>query len=377
MQISGKYNTATVFAKELDPATQEQIESMMNNPAFEGMKVAIQADCHAGAGSVIGFTAKLVDKVIPNLVGVDIGCGVLALQFPVKYGLSLERLDHIIHQAIPSGFKSHNSPGDNTPFITADEQQELLATRRLLIAKIKDDRYLSSVGTLGGGKHFIEVDQTPSGMWLVIHSGSRNFGLQVANYHQRAAAEKHPGFKNQEWLDMDDGGRDYLADMYGAQSYAAINRRVMGRIIAHHLGIEFERQVESVHNFIDPNDDIIRKGAISARMGQDVVIPMNMAFGTVFGTGRGSSDHNNSAPHGAGRVMSRGEARREIPMHAYHYAMKGVYSTTVCEATLDEAPMAYKDPGAILEALVPTVLVQSIGKPIYNFKDASKAVPHA
>jgi len=312
--LQGKHNKADVFAKQIDDTTYAQILSMLNNEAFAGMKIAIQADCHAGAGSVIGFTARMKDIVIPSLVGVDIGCGVLASE--IGRGIDfmqedLTRLDMFIHDNIPSGFKGHKD-NSNLDLLTKDERSALQRIEGSLIADIDLNPFWSSVGTLGGGNHFIELDKDPetNRMWLVIHSGSRNFGLAVARWHQAKAAEKHPGTKDQEYLFITNGGRDYMRDMFGAQEYAKINRAVMSRIIQRFFDVPYVSDVESVHNYIDALDFTIRKGAISAHQGQEVVIPMNMAFGTVFGVGKGSEAHNYSAPHGAGRTMSRGAAKK-------------------------------------------------------------------
>jgi len=376
-EMQGAYGTAKVFATETDETTYAQILSMLNNPAFEDMDIAIQADCHAGAGSVIGFTGKLQCKVVPNLVGVDIGCGVLACRIPwnsIPKNCNLQGLDEHIHANIPSGFRGH-SDENNLEFIKVAETEMLTEAKANLIARIPTDSYWAKVGTLGGGNHFIELSKnSDTDLWLIIHSGSRNFGLQVAKWHQDRAREKNPGFKDQEFMYMDDGGVDYLADMFRAQNYARINRIVMARIILRYFGVSIEscEVIESVHNYIDQNDQIVRKGAISAYEGQKVVIPMNMAFGTVIGVGKGSSVHNWSAPHGAGRVMGRNVAKRTLKMDDFKVAMKDVFSTTVSEATLDEAPMAYKDPEKILSVLGETVQVESILKPIYNFKDATK-----
>lgn len=378
-EMQGAHGKARVFATETDETTYAQIMSMLNNPAFAGMDIAIQADCHAGAGSVIGFTGKIVDKVIPNLVGVDIGCGMLACRIPwhsVEKTKNLQGLDAHIHMNIPSGFRGHSNE-DNLEFLKVVETEELTEAKSNLIAKIPTDSYWAKVGTLGGGNHFIELSKnSDKDLWLIIHSGSRNFGLQVAKWHQDRARKKNPGFKDQEFLFMDDGGADYLADMFKAQRYAHINRMVMLRIILRYFGVPIDscEVIESVHNYIDPKDQIVRKGAISAYEGQKVVIPMNMAFGTVIGAGKGSAVHNWSAPHGAGRVMGRNVAKRTLKMDDFKAAMKDVFSTTVTEATLDEAPMAYKDPEKILSVLGETVEVEGILKPIYNFKDATRAM---
>lgn len=373
-KLAGIYNEASVFATTPDETAMAQIQSMLDNPAFEGMKIAVQADCHAGVGSVIGFTGTLKDKVIPNLVGVDIGCGVLACKLARPYcnpqRLNLKAFDDYIHQFIPSGFRGHPDES-NMEQMTIPETERMREALSKLHAKIPLDSFWSKIGTLGGGNHFIELDKDELGdLWLVIHSGSRNFGLQVAKWHQNRAKEKNPGFKDQEFLCMDDGGREYLEDMFVAQEYAKLNRVVMTRIIAMYFGgAPWEASIESVHNYISERDHVVRKGAISAYAGQGVVIPMNMAFGTIIGAGKGSEAHNQSAPHGAGRAMGRKEAKRKLNMADFQKSMFGIYTTTANEETLDEAPMAYKDPEEIMSVLGDTVEVL---KPVYNFKDATK-----
>lgn len=370
-EIQGEYNKASVFAQTIDQTTHAQILSMLNNPAFQGSKISIQADCHAGAGSVIGFTATQNDYVIPNVVGVDIGCGVTAVWLG-KREFDLDAFDHNIKRTVPSGFNGHHDK-EHLNLLTKESRESLHDIHNNIKCDISLKEFYEKVGSLGGGNHFIELDKDENGdIWLVIHSGSRNFGLQVAGFYQKKAAELHPGFKSQEYMSIAEGGQDYLNDMRKAQAYAMINRDAMVRQIFNHiLREDFKeanyRKIESVHNYIG-DDHIIRKGAISAYKDENVVIPMNMAFGTVVGIGKGSEAHNFSAPHGAGRVMGRGQAKKTLNMDEFKKSMEGIHTSTATQRTLDEAPMAYKNPQEILDQLAETVEVKSFLKPIYNFK---------
>jgi len=385
--IQGKYNKAKVFAATVDDTTYAQILEITNNPTFEGMNIAIQADCHAGKGAVIGFTASMNDKIVPNLIGVDIGCGVVAypLNEPRGYFTDdvLRRFDQNLKRTIPSGFYGHKD--DRALKLLPGYAVNALKIMPLVThAGIPYNQFMEKVGTLGGGNHFIELDADAQGkVWLVVHSGSRNYGNQIAVWHQKKAAEKNPGVRGQEFLTGGDRS-DYLDDMRLAQRYAVYSRELMVRLILSsmetsgilgHTGYDRENMISSVHNYIDIDDggdQLIRKGAIQANRGQKVVIPMNMAFGTVLGTGLGSENHNHSAPHGAGRTMSRSQAKKQITLEAFRASMASVWSSTVTPSTLDEAPAAYKDPRDILYALGSTVAVDEILKPIYNYKDSAE-----
>lgn len=347
-----------VYARNLEETAKEQIDTLAAFEAFDGCKVRIMPDAHAGAGCVIGFTANLGDKVVPNLVGVDIGCGMYAV--PIEEPQDWVAFDRGVRRAVPSGFSVHSDE-------TCDVTQMGLGCLGELDGM---DRLNRSLGTLGGGNHFIEVDREEDGtFWLVIHSGSRNLGKQVAEIYQLMARDDMDGGvpKGLEYL-TGERAASYLADMALCQTWAECNREAMANFL-------FERGVASpmgegfhtVHNYIG-DDGIVRKGAISAREGERVLIPFNMRDGAIIGTGLGNADWNWSAPHGAGRVMSRAKAKKTLSMEDFESQMEGIYSSSVRAATLDEAPMAYKPAQEILDALAPTVKVMSRLVPVYNFK---------
>ena len=393
-----------IFAEVLDESAERQIDTLAALPPFEKSKIRIMADAHAGKGCTIGFTANLGTKVIPNVVGVDIGCGVLAVQFERKVDEAfLEELDRAIIECVPCGFDVHKGRRRRT------DLTQLKCHRGLT----QGPRIERSLGTLGGGNHFIEVDVGADDKrpWLVIHSGSRNLGKQVAEHYQDMAEQLHKGdgllidkkaqiiaeykaqgrkkeiqpaldalFKHYRSAETDvpkdlcwlDGvyAQDYLHDMKFAQRFACDNRAEMAGIIIDALGLTEIRRIESVHNYID-DENITRKGAISAHAGEEVLIPLNMAEGMVIGHGLGNPDYNESAPHGAGRLMSRSEAFATLSMDDFEKSMEGIYTTSVDETTLDEAPSAYKPAASILKSLAPTVEVEELVRPVYNFK-ASK-----
>lgn len=383
--FKGKYNTAVVMIDELDQTTISQIYSFLNHPAFAKTHIAIMADAHAGAGSCIGFTMKMNDYIIPNVVGVDIGCGVNAYPLDVTT-IDFEQLDHFIKTHIPSGF---NIRGANDKMANGVRPSEAFdgKFRKRVVAlanelRQEESKVLGSIGTLGGGNHFIEVDQDDNGQyWLLIHSGSRNFGLRVANYHQNKAKELlkrmfmgADAYKGLEYLPMDMGGEEYFVDMRIAQEYASLNRQIMAELLIYtffkekiSLGI---REIETVHNYINFEDKIIRKGAISAHDGERLVIPFNMRDGVMIGVGKGSNKWNFSAPHGAGRVLSRSQAKKQLDLDEFQKEMEGIYTTTATINTIDEAPMAYKDKDVIVEAIGETVDVEFFMKPVYNFKSS-------
>lgn len=351
-----------IYAQNLESAAMEQIETLASAPAFDGARIRIMPDAHAGAGCVIGFTADLGEKVVPNLVGVDIGCGMLTSRvYQFIEECYLEEFDEVVKKSVPSGFTVHNGQ-------TCDIDAVGLLCRNELQNVARLER---SMGTLGGGNHFVELDIAGNGdRYLVIHSGSRNLGLQVAKIYQQKAIEtcKEPTPKGLEYLtgELRDA---YLHDMRLCQRWAALNREAMFMNIcsAALIAIGQDSVFHTVHNYIG-DDGIVRKGAISAQEGERVLIPLNMRDGSVLGVGRGNEDWNNSAPHGAGRAMSRAKAKRELSVDDFCEQMANVYSSTVCEGTLDEAPDAYKPAQQIVDALYPTVKVEKRLYPVYNFK---------
>jgi len=379
LTINGKYNFAHVMVDEIDETTREQIETFLNCPVFKGTQIRIMADTHAGAGAVIGFTATLGDRIIPNVVGVDIGCGIEAYRLG-KINIDFQELDTFIRNNIPSGFSVREKPAK-----TANKDMEFfIRIVNSICEKINLDfnRVHLSLGTLGGGNHFIEIDKDENEVsWLLIHSGSRNFGLKVANFHQKKAVELMKTFmidsmKDLEFLPMEFGGREYLSDMEIAQKYAVLNRHIIAKtIIEEYFGrhggperIEDVESVKSIHNYISMKEKIIRKGAISAQEGEMVIIPLNMRDGSIIARGKGSKKWNNSAPHGAGRIMGRKEAHRKLKLEDFQKTMEGIWTSCISEKTLDEAPMAYKSVKLILDSIGETVEIVSLIKPVYNFK---------
>lgn len=395
-----------IYTDEVDDLAQKQIANLLEQPAFADAKVRIMPDVHAGKGCVIGFTADLGEKVIPNIVGVDIGCGMLTVNLG-RQKPDFAALDAVMHRNVPSGMETHAEPVELFEGIEA-----LHCLPRLERVK----RLLCSLGSLGGGNHFVEVDaDTHGNYYLVIHSGSRNLGKQVCDIYQQEAIDRHAGRADREEreaaliAELKTQGRQreiaaaiaaqraawktaqpdvpadlcylegeartrYLHDMRICQQFALRNREVMAEIIVRHLGLEVQDMFHTTHNYIDHESNIVRKGAISARSGEKLLIPINMRDGCIFGTGKGNDEWNQSAPHGAGRLMSRAQAFRQLSLADFEAQMQGIYTTSVTARTLDESPMAYKGMDAILKHIGPTVDVVDIFKPLYNFK-AEEAEP--
>ena len=378
-----------IYAKDLEPEVLNQIERIKDLPFFRD-KIVIMPDCHAGKGCVIGFTGYFNEVVIPNIVGVDIGCGVYTYPLNLKVNsenpqedINFKELDKFIKKKIPLGLTSRNlSDAKNLPLSKKDKEL-LKELRQVLINtyKIPDlQDPILQVGTLGSGNHFIELDIDKDGrVYVTVHSGSRNLGLKVCNYFQRKAweyvssrGEKLP--KDLAYLPLNKGGKDYLKAMGLAQKYADLNRRMILKLIVENYFEEFfdeNKIIKSVHNYIDlDRDECVRKGAISAYKGEKLVIPFNMKDGLILAEGLGNKELNISAPHGAGRKVSRKKAKEMFNVNDFKKVMKeaGVYSSTVNKKTLDEAPFAYKDPNQILEFLPKTAKVLKWLKPIYNIK---------
>lgn len=368
IEIYGKNGCAHVFAENVDTETYRQVRTLMDSPLAEGSTVRVMPDCHAGAGCVIGLTMTLTDVICTNLVGVDIGCGMLATKLGGIDSLDtmdFERLDSVIARYIPSGFAINSEA-----FIPSKDFPDLEKLRCRDAVDLNRARL--SVGTLGGGNHFIEVAQSreKGDYWLIIHSGSRKLGLEVAAYYQKKAQEACDGTgvsRDLAYLAGSDRS-DYLHDMAIAQSYAWWNRYAMSGIICDAMDWGVENQFTTTHNYIDLERGILRKGAVSALRGQPLLIPMNMRDGSLLCLGRGNDAWNKSAPHGAGRIMSRSQAKKVLDIEEYSRQMQNVYTTCVCHGTIDESPMAYKD-STIIEMLIePTAEVQEHLVPVYNFK---------
>ncbi len=389
-----------IFTENIEPEALNQIYTLVKQPAFANCKVRIMPDVHAGAGCVIGFTADLGDKVIPNIVGVDIGCGMLTVELG-NIEIDFTALDSAIRKRIPSGRNVHDGR-----WIRFDELQQLRCFREL-----KDTKRLErSIGTLGGGNHFIEIDtDSEGGKYLIIHTGSRNLGKQVAEYYQKLAVEIMQGkdelYAMQEKLiaEYKAKGRkseiqkaitelhrkfhpnplgipkdlcyltgkyrdDYLHDMAICQRFAVLNRNAIASAIIDEMGWRSLGAFETIHNYIEFGSNLVRKGAISAKAGEKLLIPINMRDGCIIGVGKGNEDWNCSAPHGAGRIMSRSKAKETVSLEEFENSMKGIFTTSVNQSTIDESPMVYKTMVEIIENIADTVEILKIVKPIYNFK---------
>lgn len=370
-----------VYAKEIEPEVRAQIERLKDLPFFRD-KIVIMPDCHAGKGCVIGFTGYFDEVVIPNIVGVDIGCGVYTYPLGKKVNVNLPKFDAFVKGKIPSGLTSRSKKNAKKLPLSKEDKELLSEIRSVLINTYKIDLNdpLLQVGTLGSGNHFLELGVSDEGkLYLTVHTGSRNLGLRVCNHFQRKAREYTQKImpdlpSDLSFLPLNKGGREYLRAMRLAQRYADLNRRTILKIIVEEFFKEEfkeEKLIKSVHNYIDLDRDMcVRKGAISAHRGERVVIPFNLTTGLIIGRGKGVKELNCSAPHGAGRKLSRRKAKELFSVSDFRKAVEeaGVYSSTVSKETLDEAPFAYKDPEEILEFLPKSVEIEKFVKPIYNLK---------
>lgn len=362
LTIKGKANQAIIYAKEIDEETRKQITDLCDQDFVKGSIIRIMPDVHAGKGCTIGTTMTLKDKVVPNMVGVDIGCG-MEVSVLANKNINLDELDRTIRKLIPSGFNIRNSPH---PYARDFPFSKLKSRKHLDIERGK-----LSIGTLGGGNHFIEVNRDDKGtLYLVVHSGSRHLGNQVAEYYQSVAITRHAKGKIPRDLAYLEGQdfEDYIHDMKIMQAYALINRKAITDEITKAMGLMVKEQFTTIHNYIDMKNMILRKGAISAQKGEKVIIPINMRDGSIIAIGKGNPDWNYSAPHGAGRVLSRKQARAKLSLEEFRREMQNVYTTCINKSTLDEAPMAYKPIEEIMEAIHDTVEIVDVIKPIYNFK---------
>ena len=396
LEVSGKYNQAKIFTDVVDQASIAQVIELCNQEFTVGSRIRLMPDVHAGAGCTVGTTMTITDRVVPNLVGVDIGCGMETARLREDH-LELQRLDKLIRERIPSGFAVRSAAHRYADQI---DLEELCCFRHIQMLRAE-----KSIGTLGGGNHFIEVDRDEEGqLYVVIHSGSRRLGLEVAKYYQEE------GYKvlnqtDQASLDrliaeMRAAGRQkdiqkelkrrksqkltriprplayvagelfdqYIHDMKLVQHFARLNRQAMLDEIVKGMKLHVEEQFTTIHNYIDTDAMILRKGAVSAKAGEQLLIPINMRDGSLLCVGKGNEDWNCSAPHGAGRLMSRGEAKQSFTVSEFKKQMEGIYSTSVGRSTLDECPMAYKGMADILDNIGPTAEVVKVIRPIYNFK---------
>ena len=394
-EVNGRYGSAKIFTDLVDNESISQVVNMLNRPFAEGQTIRMMPDIHAGAGCTVGTTMTVTDKICPNLIGVDIGCGMYAVRLEetdMDFGL----LDSVIRKHVPSGFEIREKPL---------KQAEKTRIGDLLCRSFCDtDRAEKSVGTLGGGNHFIEMDRDSEGrLWLVVHSGSRHLGMEVAGYYQKAAVKSLHAVPHELIADtirrLKEEGRQteiqaeitklkppygnvpdalcwcdgylfdhYVHDMEITQEYAGINRRAIADTILYHMNLHPADEFTTVHNYLDTENMILRKGAVAAKKGQRLLIPMNMRDGSLVCIGKGNPDWNFSAPHGAGRLMSRSAAKQRISLEEYEDSMKGVWTTSVGVSTIDESPMAYKPMESIVENIKDTVDIVDVIRPVYNFK---------
>ena len=398
IEIKGKVNTALCYAKVVEDEAIEQIRRMCDYPMTEGSRIRIMPDVHSGKGCTIGTTMTITDKAVPNVVGVDIGCGMYTVNLG-KGDIDFLKVDAAAHY-IPSGKNVWEGRKEHFDLTGLTCYRQLKDTKRLV----------RSLGTLGGGNHFIEIDEAKDGTkYLVIHSGSRNLGKQVAELHQKLAVNLSRGYgsylekrdeiirtykeegrkeeiqaalKQLKW-EVYEGDtpmpedlcylsgkylEDYLRDVEICQAFARRNRELMAEILIERAGLTAGESFHTIHNYIDTDEMILRKGAIAAHKGEKVLIPINMRDGSVIAVGKGNPEWNFSAPHGAGRLMSRTKAKDTLSMEEYKKAMEGIFTTSVNEETLDEAPMAYKSLEDIIDVIEGSVDVIEVIKPVYNFK---------
>lgn len=392
IELKGKYNTAKVFTNNVEQRAISQIIDLCNQEFSKGSKIRIMPDTHAGAGCTIGTTMTITDKIVPNLVGVDIGCGMYCVKLKEKE-IDFELLDKVIRNYIPSGQNIRESKHNKSKDIQIEKLK--------CFNHINYDRAIKSIGTLGGGNHFIEIDRDNNdNLYLVIHSGSRYLGKQVAEYYQELGykklidnrmtkeqlinklknegrekeiqkeLKKLPNIKINKQLAYVEGVNlvDYLHDMKIAQEYAKINRVVIAEEILKNTGLTIDESFTTIHNYIDIENKILRKGAISADLGEKVIIPINMRDGSIIAIGKGNEDWNKSAPHGAGRLMSRSKAKEFVTLEEFKDSMNGIWTTSVNEHTIDESPMVYKSLDEIIDNVKDAVEIIDIIKPLYNFK---------
>ena len=396
IELKGKYNTAKIFTDVVDESSISQVMLLLNQEFVSNSKIRMMPDIHAGAGCTIGTTMTISDRIVPNLVGVDIGCGMEVIQIKEKH-IELQKLDKLIYDKIPSGF---NIRKKTHKYIQNIDLKDLYCYKQ-----INRNRAEKSLGTLGGGNHFIEANKDNEGnIYIVIHSGSRHFGLEVANYYQNEGYKELNGSAQKDIdlliKDLKAHGKQkeiqksittlkntkrtnipkqlayvkgdlflqYIHDMKIVQKYAELNRQAMINEIVSGMNLHIIDQFTTIHNYIDTDSMILRKGAVSAKKNEKLLIPINMRDGSLICIGKGNLDWNESAPHGAGRLMSRSAAKERYTVSEFKKQMEGIFTTSVNRNTLDECPMAYKNLDDIVNNISDTVVIDKIIKPIYNFK---------
>lgn len=401
IEIKGRYTEAKIYAETALPSAIDQIQELTNQAFMSGTKVRIMPDYHAGKGCVIGTTIHLQERVVPNLVGVDVGCGVFVAKLDVTT-VDYEKLDTIIRTYVPSGQEVHKELSPDRQFLAFEGKQ-------FKASGFKDEYTNLSLGTLGGGNHFIELAKDEENQYyLLIHTGSRYVGAKVANWHQKRAydnlrqqdltekiedfkqqgrekeiqamiqayKEKHPAVPKELAYLEGEYFHDYIHDMKIAQQFAQMNRWTIAETIAKHMDWQLIDTFDTIHNYIETETMTLRKGAVRANKGEMLVIPMNMRDGSLICIGKGNADWNHSAPHGAGRMYSRRAAKKALNMEDFKETMQGVWTTSVNEETLDEAPMAYKPMEEITSVIGETVDIIKVVKPVYNFKASEATKPY-
>lgn len=365
--VEGTFTSAKIYnTGDVDTYAIAQLQGLCDNKAFENCKIRVMPDVHPGKVGTIGFTSTLGKRALPNVIGIDIGCGMTMASISGRTK-EFQKLDTVIRENVPAGFNSRKKP--------ASKALDFDFTKLCCYKHINEEKSILSLGTLGGGNHFIEVDQDEEkNTYLVVHSGSRHLGKEVTEYYLNEGQKelKKNGIDIPYELTYLEGKlmEDYLHDLAIIQEFASLNRNIIIDEIVKGMKWKENERISSIHNYVDftETEPIMRKGAISAKEGEQVIIPVNMREGIILGTGLGNEEWNNSAPHGAGRIMKREDVKSRFTVSSFKNAMKGIYSTCISKETLDEAPFAYRDIDAIKEAVTSTMRIDKIIMPIYNFK---------
>lgn len=364
--VKGAFAEAKIFTDQVEEYARAQIQMICDNPVSQGSKIRVMPDVHPGNVGTIGLTMTVKDRIIPNLLGIDIGCGVSCVKVKGKK-MELQKLDSVIRERIPVGFQIRNGLHTLAESFRVD--------RLRCFRHVDEVKALLSLGTLGGGNHFIEVDKDEEGQYyLVVHSGSRHLGKEVTDYYIKAGAKKRKAQKEHvpyplTWIEGELMA-DYMADVEVVQEFAALNREIILSEILKGMKLKDLEWISSVHNYLEQSGEekILRKGAISAKKGETVIIPVNMKDGVLLGVGKGNLDWNESAPHGSGRKMRRDEVKKCYTVSAFKKEMRGIYSSRISADTLDEAPFAYRSLEEIVGRLGETIEIAKVLKPVYNFK---------
>ncbi len=369
--IKGKFTEAIVFSEDMDSYARAQLQMICDHPVAEGSRIRVMPDVHPGKVGTIGLTMTIGDKIMPNLLGVDIGCGMTCVKLKEKK-VELQKLDKVIRESVPAGFATRKN---------AHAWAEEFDFSKLHCYKhINKDKAKLSLGTLGGGNHFIELDQDTEGnLYLMIHSGSRHLGKEVTDYYLNEGAKelKAKGVDEPQpltWLQGDLMER-YIEDVKTVQEYALLNREIIAAQIRKGMKVKEKESISCIHNYLDDTNGerILRKGAISAKEGEQVIIPINMRDGVLLGTGKGNLQWNLSAPHGSGRILRRDEVKKRYTVSSFKNEMKGIYCSCIGADTLDESPFAYRSIEQLMESIQDTVALTTVLKPVYNFKAGGKA----